>query len=84
MSPISTLVEVTRPSMTFVAKTKAASSFMAQSSSDPRIYTSAGELILALDGSFVLRLLSLFASKIKGLSSFGEKTIGLSPFEEKG
>lgn len=64
MNPISTLVERNRPSTTFVEKT---------SSSDPRIYTSAGELILALDGSFVLRLLLLFLTKIKELSPFKEK-----------
>lgn len=64
MSLISTLVEETRGSTTFVEKT---------SSSDPRIYTSAGELILAINGFFVVRLMSLFASKIKELSPFKEK-----------
>jgi hypothetical protein len=64
MSSISTLVEETRGSTTFVEKTP---------SSDPRIYTSAGELIYALDGSLVLRLLSLFLTKIKGFSPFLER-----------
>jgi hypothetical protein len=84
MSTISTLVEETRASTTFVETTRAATSFAARSSSDPRIYTSAGELIVALDGSFVLRLMSLFGNMIKGTSPFGEKTKGLSPFEAEG
>ena len=58
MSTISTLVEETRPSMTFNK----------EPSSDSLIYTSAGGVIYALDGSAVLSLYEVcsFAEKEKG------------------
>lgn len=55
MNTISTLVEETREPTTFVGTTKAATS-LAQSFPGRRIYTSAGEVIYALDGSVILSL----------------------------